>query len=180
MFFSVIAKNLNWEISTKNLVVFKGWDVIKDEKCQYYGGSLRTSIFRDGSHEKPIYWGDFLKGGEGGALGQFPDLMGDLPKKRGWSFWGGTKPKSIYWPNQNLKLKNCTLGWEVLYYFHTDENSWNKLQNIRRSKNLSYLARYRVMTSTRCRGMNSVRVLKYFWWFFNIIHELVTQSLSLS
>ena len=84
MFFSVIAKNLNWEISTKNLVVFKRWDVIKDEKCQYYGGSLKNSIFRDGSHEKPMYWGDFLKGG--GALGQFPDLMEDLPKKRGWSF----------------------------------------------------------------------------------------------
>ena len=72
-----------------------------------------------------------------------------------------TKPKSIYWPNQNLKLKHCTLGWEVLYYFHTHENLSNKLQNIRRSKNLSYLARYRVMTNTRCRGMNSVRVLKY-------------------
>ena len=32
MFFSVITKNLNWEILTKNLVTFKRWDGIKDEK----------------------------------------------------------------------------------------------------------------------------------------------------
>ena len=32
MFFSVMTKNLNWEISTKNLVTFKKWDGVKDEK----------------------------------------------------------------------------------------------------------------------------------------------------
>ena len=32
MFFSVITKNLNWEIVTKNLVTFKKWDGVKDEK----------------------------------------------------------------------------------------------------------------------------------------------------
>ena len=32
MFFSVKTKNLNWEILTKNLVTFKRWDEIKDEK----------------------------------------------------------------------------------------------------------------------------------------------------
>ena len=32
MLFSVITKNLNWEIVTKNLVTFKGWDDFKDEK----------------------------------------------------------------------------------------------------------------------------------------------------
>ena len=32
MLFSVITKNLNWEILTKNLVTFKRWDGIKDEK----------------------------------------------------------------------------------------------------------------------------------------------------
>ena len=32
MFFSVKAKNLNWEILTKNLVTFKRWDRVKDEK----------------------------------------------------------------------------------------------------------------------------------------------------
>ena len=32
MFFSVITKNLNWEILTKNLVTFKRWDGVMDEK----------------------------------------------------------------------------------------------------------------------------------------------------
>ena len=31
IFSSVITKNLNWEISTKNLVTFKGWDGLNDE-----------------------------------------------------------------------------------------------------------------------------------------------------
>ena len=39
MFFSVITKNLNWEILTYfNLVTFKRWDGVKDEKCEHYGG----------------------------------------------------------------------------------------------------------------------------------------------
>ena len=32
MFFSVLTKNLNWEILTENLVTFKKWDGVKDEK----------------------------------------------------------------------------------------------------------------------------------------------------
>ena len=32
MFFSVKTKNLNWEILAKNLVTFKRWDGVKDEK----------------------------------------------------------------------------------------------------------------------------------------------------
>ena len=31
MFFSVITKNLNWEVLVKNLVTFKRWDEVKDE-----------------------------------------------------------------------------------------------------------------------------------------------------
>ena len=31
MFFSVVTKNLNWEILTKNLVTFKGYDGVKDK-----------------------------------------------------------------------------------------------------------------------------------------------------
>ena len=43
MFFSVITKNL---ILNKNLVFFKRWDGIKDEKFEHYGGSLKNPIFR--------------------------------------------------------------------------------------------------------------------------------------
>ena len=32
MFFSVLTKNLNWEILTKNLGTFKRWDGVKDEE----------------------------------------------------------------------------------------------------------------------------------------------------
>ena len=32
MFFSVITKNLNWDILTKNLLTFKRWVGVKDEK----------------------------------------------------------------------------------------------------------------------------------------------------
>ena len=35
MFFSVITKNLNLEISTKNLVMFKRWDGVKDETFKF-------------------------------------------------------------------------------------------------------------------------------------------------
>ena len=45
MFFSIMTKNLNWEISTKSLVIFKRWDGVNDKKCQYYGSSLKNSIF---------------------------------------------------------------------------------------------------------------------------------------
>ena len=31
LFLSVITKNLNWEILTKNLATFKRWDGVKDE-----------------------------------------------------------------------------------------------------------------------------------------------------
>ena len=42
MFLSVITKNLNWEILTKNLVTLKRWDRVKDKKFEYYGGSLKN------------------------------------------------------------------------------------------------------------------------------------------
>ena len=32
MFFSVITKDLNWEILTKNLITFKRWQEVKEEK----------------------------------------------------------------------------------------------------------------------------------------------------
>ena len=63
MIFSVITKNLNWEILIKNLVTFKSWDWVRYEKFQYYGGSLKNLIFRREVHRKPIYRGDCQKSG---------------------------------------------------------------------------------------------------------------------
>ena len=56
MFFSAITKNLNWQVLTKNLVTFKRWDGVKDDKFQYYGSSLKNHIFKR-CHKKPIYRG---------------------------------------------------------------------------------------------------------------------------
>ena len=52
MFFSVTPKNLNWEILTKNLVAFKIWDGVKDEKYEYYGDSVKILIFTGGEADK--------------------------------------------------------------------------------------------------------------------------------
>ena len=48
MFFSVMTKNLNWEISTKNLVTFKRWDGVNDENFLNYWSTLRNLNFREG------------------------------------------------------------------------------------------------------------------------------------
>ena len=74
MFFSVTPKNLNWEILAKNLVAFKIWDVVKDEKFEYYGDSLKILIFTGGEADKiPIYRGKLPKKD---GLGQLADLTG--------------------------------------------------------------------------------------------------------
>ena len=51
MFFSVITKNSNWETLTKNLVLFKRQDGVKVEKLEYFWGSLKNQIFREGSRK---------------------------------------------------------------------------------------------------------------------------------
>ena len=53
IFFSVITKNLIWEILTNNLVTFKRWDGVKDENF----------IFMK-VYENPRYSGNCLKGGD--------------------------------------------------------------------------------------------------------------------
>ena len=84
--FSVITKNLNWEILTKNLVTFKRWDGVKDDKFEYYGGSLKIRFLRGGGFTKNQYIGGLPKKGR---LGQFADLTEGLAKKRGVVFLRG-------------------------------------------------------------------------------------------
>ena len=54
IYLSVMTKNLNWEISTKNLVTFKSWNGVNDKKFQDCGISLKNLFF--------------LKGGGGGCM----------------------------------------------------------------------------------------------------------------
>ena len=63
MFFSIITKNLNWGILTKNLVIFKRWNGVKDEKFRYYGGSMKNPIFRAGPQKNQYIEGNCLKRG---------------------------------------------------------------------------------------------------------------------
>ena len=61
MLFSVMTKNFNWEISTKNLVTFNDMGVHwKIKKFQYYGSSLKDPIE---VHQKIFFGGG--GGGEG-------------------------------------------------------------------------------------------------------------------
>ena len=82
MFFSAVTKNLNWDILTNNLVTFKRWDGVKDEKFEYYGSSLKNAIF-NGGHEKPIYMGG---GGLKRGAWTVYIFKGGLAKKRGGEF----------------------------------------------------------------------------------------------
>ena len=43
MFFFVVTKNSNWEISDKNLVTFKIWDGVKHERMKNINFFLRLS-----------------------------------------------------------------------------------------------------------------------------------------
>ena len=45
MLLSDITRNLNSEILTKNLVNFKRWDGIQDEKLKYYGNKYYVFFF---------------------------------------------------------------------------------------------------------------------------------------
>ena len=63
MFFSVMTKNLNWEISTKNLVTFKRWDGVNDEKLLYYERSLKNTIFKRETRGRGVMEKHNFKGG---------------------------------------------------------------------------------------------------------------------
>ena len=64
IFFSIITKKSNEEILTKNVVTFKKFDGVKDEKLWCFGYSLKNLTFRGGSLQKT-------------------DIEGGLPKKGG-------------------------------------------------------------------------------------------------
>ena len=85
MFLSDITENLNWEILTENLVTFKRWDEVKDDKFSYYVGSLKIQFIRGRGwgHKKLKYRSQLPnKGGpwqKRGAVGVFLRKMGVIP-----------------------------------------------------------------------------------------------------
>ena len=52
MFFSVITKNINWEILNKNLVTFKRWTGLGMKNFNFNMGVHWKTQFLGGVHEK--------------------------------------------------------------------------------------------------------------------------------
>ena len=93
MFFSVITKNLNQEILSKNFVIFKRWDGVKDEQIQYYSGFTE----KEGVYEKSIYRGAWT-----GC--RFKRGLGE--KESGGVFEGNVDTPMHTMINHNLQKRN--------------------------------------------------------------------------
>ena len=101
MFCSVITKNSNWEILTKNIVTFKRQYGVKDEKL--FGGFTEKSNFffwggGEGIHEKPIWRGDCLKMGLW-TVCRFKGVF-----LRGWGGMGGFILKGVLFGKNDLNI----------------------------------------------------------------------------
>ena len=72
MFFSVLTKNLNWEILTKNLLTFPKWYGLRVKNVNIMGVHRKIRFLEGGFAKKTIYRGNCLKMG----LGQFADFGG--------------------------------------------------------------------------------------------------------
>ena len=77
MFFSVMSKNLNWKISTKNLVTlkeftFKRWDRVNDKKFLILWEFTEKSDF--------FFWTE----GGAGCMKKLFFWRGESPKKEGF------------------------------------------------------------------------------------------------
>ena len=55
-------------------------------------------------HRKPIYRGNCLKVG-GRGLGQFADLKGGLPRRRGWCFLRGVDTPNAHYKMHQVLIK---------------------------------------------------------------------------
>ena len=89
-----MTKNLNWEMSTKNLVTFRRWDGVNDEKFKHYGSSLKNpKLFLEGEgmHEKIMFfWEEWVNSLKRVAwlVCIFKRGLGKEEKKKGLCFWG--------------------------------------------------------------------------------------------
>ena len=110
MLFSVMTKNLKWEISTENLVTSKRWDGVNDEKFIIILILLKNLIL--------FFWGRgawkinfFWRGRMVNLLKRSTWIVceikrgpGKKEKKKGWCFWGWEVGRS--WdPNAQYELE---------------------------------------------------------------------------
>ena len=81
-YFFVITNKLNWEILTKNLVIFKRYYEVKDEKALIFSVFNKKSNFYGVEFIKSEYRGALPKTGGGGAWTVCTFKGGDLSRKR--------------------------------------------------------------------------------------------------
>ena len=85
--FSIITKNSDWVILTKNLVTFKRWGKmgLRMKNFNIMGVHWKIQFSRVGFHKKPIYRGDCMKRGAWTVF-RFKEILG---KKKGGQVGGG-------------------------------------------------------------------------------------------
>ena len=115
--FSVITKNWNWEILVNNLVTFKRYGGVKDEKRYYSQGSLKNQIFRGaGNFTKDQYRGgrDCLKR-EVWTVFRFKG-RGAWQEREGWCF------------GEVVNTPMHTIYHDVLSWYVTYSSLWRKTE----------------------------------------------------
>ena len=88
MFFPVITNNLNWEISTKNLVTFKRWDGVKEKNFNIMEVHWKIRFSGGGAWKPSMSRVKCLKTGAW-IVCRFKRRP--WQKRRGWCFWGGVE-----------------------------------------------------------------------------------------
>ena len=92
MFFSIITKNLNWGILTKNLVTFKRWDWVRMKNFNILEVN-RKIWFLQGVHKKKQYTGGNCLKRKAWTVCRFKRR---LYKKEGVVFLRGGHPNAHY------------------------------------------------------------------------------------
>ena len=110
--FSVITKNLNSEILTKNLVTFKRWDGVKDKKLWYYGCSLKNPSLMWGFTKNQYIRGICLKSGPWTV---FRFKRGLAKKRGGGALEGGLIPQCTLWWQKYVLHLPCNTLWNILF-----------------------------------------------------------------
>ena len=120
MFFFVITKNLKLEILTKDLVTFKRWDGVKDEKFEYCRGWLKNLIFwGGGSCQKNQYIGANSLRDNGQVVKVLDSQSRGLCSKP----LGGSKIDSAFHPSEVGKM-NTRNTWELSGKKQTASLKW--------------------------------------------------------
>ena len=114
MFFSVVTKNLNWEILTKNLVIFKRWNGLM-MKILVSLGFTEKSNFQGGVTKKQHRGGNCLKRGSWTGC-RFKGRFGEKERVVFLRGGGFNTQRDVKLPNNGIKGHDFRLNMK-LYAF---------------------------------------------------------------